>query len=110
MVGLGFTLATVSLFLLACFFIRPEYLYRPLTLRLLALLTPCGFICLEAGWVVTEVGRQPWIIYKVMKVQEALTPMQGMQFSFFMYLALYGFLTFVVTWLFTRQLKASGNL
>jgi cytochrome d ubiquinol oxidase subunit I len=40
----------------------------------LVLASPLGFIALEAGWIVTEVGRQPWIIYDVMRTAEAVTP------------------------------------
>src|SRR5207253_4785633 len=39
---------------------------------------PCGFICIEAGWMVTELGRQPWIIYGVLKTADAVTPMPGL--------------------------------
>lgn len=38
---------------------------------------PLGFIALEAGWIVTEVGRQPWIIQGVMRVSAAVTPVPG---------------------------------
>ena len=41
--------------------------------------TPFGYIALEAGWTVTEVGRQPWIIYGVMKTIDAVTPMPGIR-------------------------------
>jgi cytochrome d ubiquinol oxidase subunit I len=39
---------------------------------------PAPFIALLAGWVVTEVGRQPWIVYRVMRVPEALTSQTGL--------------------------------
>jgi len=42
---------------------------------LFILLAPMGFIALEAGWIVTEVGRQPWIIHKIMRTKDAVTPM-----------------------------------
>jgi cytochrome bd ubiquinol oxidase subunit I len=32
---------------------------------------------MEAGWVVTEVGRRPWIVYRVMLVSQAVTPSRG---------------------------------
>ncbi|MDX1546776.1 MAG: cytochrome ubiquinol oxidase subunit I, partial [Rhodothermales bacterium] len=44
-------------------------------LRALVVCGPLGFIAIEAGWFVTEVGRQPWIIYGVMRTEEAVTPM-----------------------------------
>ncbi len=72
-------------------------------------LAPMGFIALEAGWVVTEVGRQPWIIHNVMKTKDAVTPMPGMVYSFYMYVVLYSILTIAVTWLMTRQIKALNN-
>ena len=39
---------------------------------------PCGFICTEAGWMVTELGRQPWTIYGILKTADAVTPMPGL--------------------------------
>jgi cytochrome d ubiquinol oxidase subunit I len=39
---------------------------------------PAPFVALLAGWVVTEVGRQPWIVYRVMRVPEALTTQTGL--------------------------------
>lgn len=55
---------------------------RPATRRgfLLAMLAagPAPFVALLAGWIVTEVGRQPWIVYRVMRVPEALTTQTGL--------------------------------
>ena len=39
-------------------------------------------IALEAGWIVTEVGRQPWIVYGHMRVEDAVTDAQGLWFVF----------------------------
>ncbi|SDL31811.1 cytochrome bd-I ubiquinol oxidase subunit 1 apoprotein [Salinimicrobium catena] len=72
---------------------------------LFVVLAPLGFIAVEAGWVVTEVGRQPWIIYGFMKTSEAVTPMPGMEFSFYMYLVVYAVLAVTVTWLMRRQIR-----
>lgn len=74
-------------------------------LRSLAWLTPAGFIAVEAGWVVTEVGRQPWIIYEIMKTKDALTPMPGIQYSFYAITLVYFLLSFVVFWLMRRQIS-----
>ncbi len=68
-------------------------------------LAPLGFIALEAGWIVTEVGRQPWIIHKIMKTRDAVTPMPGIVFSFYMYILVYLTLSVAVTWLMIRQIK-----
>ncbi|WP_121666709.1 cytochrome ubiquinol oxidase subunit I [Mesonia aquimarina] len=69
------------------------------------LLAPLGFVALEAGWIVTEVGRQPWIIYNVMKTKDAVTPMPGIFYSLLMYVGIYLLLTFVVSWLMWRQIR-----
>jgi len=41
-----------------------------------------GFIAIEAGWMVTEIGRQPWIIYGVVRTADAITPAPGLLLSF----------------------------
>ena len=43
-----------------------------------SLATPMGFLAIEAGWMVTELGRQPWIIHGVMRTADAVTPMPGL--------------------------------
>lgn len=75
-------------------------------LKTLVWLTPVGFIAVEAGWIVTEVGRQPWIIYGIMKTKDAVTPMPGVQYPFFIITIIYLLLTFVVFWLLHRQIMA----
>ena len=70
------------------------------------LATPLGFIAVEAGWTVTEVGRQPWIIYGVMKTKDAVTPMPGIAYSFYLFTAIYLLLSILVLFLLKRQIKA----
>jgi cytochrome d ubiquinol oxidase subunit I len=76
---------------------------RPL-LTLLAWLMPAGFIAVEAGWVVTEVGRQPWIIQGVMRTADAVTPMPGLVIPFTIFTVLYCFLGVIVAWLLWAQI------
>lgn len=57
---------------------------------------PLGLIAVEAGWVVTEVGRQPWIIRNVMRTSEAVTPMPGLWAPFAIFGLLYLFLGIIV--------------
>jgi cytochrome d ubiquinol oxidase subunit I len=40
-------------------------------------LTPAGFIAVLSGWLVTEVGRQPWVVYGVLRTTEAVSPLPG---------------------------------
>ena len=70
---------------------------------------PLGFLAIETGWVVTEMGRQPWIIYGVMKTQEAVTPMPGLVVPFLSFTFVYIFLAVVVVFLLRRQFLETGN-
>lgn len=108
MVAIGsllFLLALITIYLIWKKKSFPRFIFK-----LFALSTPLGFLAIEAGWTVTEVGRQPWIIYKVMRTSEAVTPMPGLSYSAFMYSILYIFLGIVVTWLFYRQVKQYQGL
>lgn len=62
-------------------------------LRLLVLASPFGLIALESGWLVTEFGRQPWIIMGVMKVTEGATPSPGIGMVFLIFAVVYILLT-----------------
>lgn len=65
--------------------------------------TPLGFIALEAGWMVTELGRQPWIIHGIMRTSEAVTPMPGLVVPFALFTAVYIGLATVVVLLIRRM-------
>lgn len=67
---------------------------------------PLGMVALEAGWVVTEVGRQPWIIYGIMRTKDAVTPVPGMVYHFYLFLGLYLTLAAATVWLLRRQILA----
>lgn len=68
---------------------------------------PLGFLALEAGWMVTELGRQPWIIYKVMRTADAVTPMPHLIVPFTLFTALYVVLAWVVLRLLRRQVATT---
>jgi cytochrome d ubiquinol oxidase subunit I len=76
-------------------------------LRALIAAAPLGFIAIETGWTVTEVGRQPWIIYGVMRTSEAVTPMPGLVVPFVTFTLLYIFLAVITVFLLLRQVAAS---
>lgn len=105
MVAVGGALALVGLAGLVAVFLRRAWLERPWLLWLLFACTPLGFVAIEAGWTVTEVGRQPWIIYGIMKTEEALTPRPGVPYTLVFYTLIYGLLSLVVTVLMVRQVK-----
>ncbi|MHB2025905.1 MAG: cytochrome ubiquinol oxidase subunit I [Elusimicrobiota bacterium] len=65
-------------------------------LKSVAVVGPLGFIALEAGWTVTEVGRQPWIISGLMRVKDGVTPMPWLAIPFTIITILYLFLALTV--------------
>ncbi len=73
MVGLGTIFAGIAA-LCALFLWRKRLFEMPLLLWLLLLVMPFPYIANEAGWVTTEVGRQPWIIYGLMRTASAASP------------------------------------
>jgi cytochrome bd ubiquinol oxidase subunit I len=104
MVGLGTLMAFASLWVVVCWVRRRDVVADRRLLTLLAWLMPAGFIAVEAGWVVTEVGRQPWIIQGVMRTADAVTPMPGLAAPFALFTLLYLFLGTVVCWLLWTQI------
>lgn len=106
MVALGMALMMLGVIGLWSLWKRPGAFDDPWMLKALVAATPLGFVAIEAGWIVTEVGRQPWIIYGIMRTADALTPRPGVTFTLATYAVLYGFLAFVVTVLLIRQVAA----
>lgn len=103
MVGLGTILALLAI----VFFIstRKKSLLRKRWFWLVfAIAAPLGFIAVEAGWIVTEVGRQPWVIYNIMRTKDSVTPMDGIEYSLFIFIVLYIVLALAVSWLMGRQI------
>lgn len=85
---------------------------RPLSihkrfLKVLVLVSPLGFLALEAGWMVTELGRQPWVIYKIMRTSAAVTATAHLGVTFISLTAVYFLLGVTVIWLLSRHVIAS---
>ncbi len=105
MVGIGSLLMLAGIIFFISFK-KKKWTNKKVYWLFFTLLAPMGFIALEAGWIVTEVGRQPWIIHNIMKTKDAVTPMPGIVYSFYMYVLVYLTLTIAVSWLMARQIKA----
>jgi cytochrome d ubiquinol oxidase subunit I len=93
MVGLGFLLIAVAAWFWWVRWKRPGSVPRNRwLLRAVLIASPLGMLALEVGWIVTEVGRQPWIIYDVMRTEYGVTPIQEVPLTllgfFVLYLAL----------------------
>ncbi|CAB4733475.1 unannotated protein [freshwater metagenome] len=58
-------------------------------LRIVAISGVAAVLCMEAGWVLTETGRQPWVVYKVLRTSDAVTSASGIWGSFAIAMAIY---------------------
>jgi cytochrome d ubiquinol oxidase subunit I len=98
MVALGvlFVLLTVI-----GFFKRNKLLESPGYLKVMLWSMPLPYIALQAGWIVTEVGRQPWIVYNVMRTKDAVSPIAISQvgISLAAFVVVYGILGLVAFYL-----------
>ena len=106
MVGCGMLLAAVSLIAVV---LRLRGHGLPLQrwfLWAVVLAGPLGFIALEAGWMVTELGRQPYVVHGALRTSEVVTAVRGLALPFWAFTALYLFLAFAVFVLLRRQLAA----
>ena len=106
MVGAGSALAGLAVWTLGRRLLRKRDFPRPL-LWSYALGGPLGWVALEAGWLVTEYGRQPWVVRGVMRTREAVTGFTPLAPSFFLFGAVYVGLAFVVVFLLGRQILDS---
>lgn len=68
---------------------------------------PLGLIAVEAGWTVTEVGRQPWVVTGVLRTADAVTPMPGLWAPMLTFTFLYLALGVVTVALLLRQFRHS---
>ena len=74
-------------------------------LKATVLAGPLGFLALEAGWGVTELGRQPWVIYGVLRTADSVTSMRGLVVPFTAFVLIYLFLSVAVVVLLRDQFR-----
>ncbi len=70
---------------------------------------PLGLVALEAGWCVTEMGRQPWIVRGALRTRDAVTPFPHLAAPFWTFTLLYVFLGVTVVFLLYKQLRATPD-
>jgi cytochrome bd ubiquinol oxidase subunit I len=107
MVGSGFfTLFIGGLFWLLSWrrkWVVPEY---RLLLWGIVLSGPLSFVAIELGWMVTELGRQPWVIYGILRTQDAVTTAPGLDISFLVFSVVYVVLAITLTVLLLRLARS----
>ena len=103
MVGICTLLILLGLWLAWAWWRRRDIPRTRWFLRAVAVSGAAAVVALECGWIVTEVGRQPWIVYDVMRTKDAVTGASGVWITFSAVLALYAALA-VATVLILRTM------
>jgi cytochrome d ubiquinol oxidase subunit I len=106
MVAIGFGLLALGAWLAWSWWRRRDTPRSAWFLRAVAVSGVGAVAAMEAGWVTTEVGRQPWIVYQVLRVSDAVNPEPGIQYGYWAVVAIYAVLT-VVTIAVLRHMTRS---
>jgi cytochrome bd ubiquinol oxidase subunit I len=106
MVGIGTLMALFGVVTLI-FRVRKRRLPdSPWFYRALAVLGPLSVVALIAGWVTTEVGRQPWVVYRVMRTADAVTGAGGIPVGYAALAGVYALVAVGVAWILRRLARA----
>jgi cytochrome d ubiquinol oxidase subunit I len=89
MVGICTALIALGLWFGIAWWRRRDIPGTPWFLRATAVSGIAAVVALEAGWIVTEVGRQPWVVYNVLRTEDAVTQASGVWVTFTLILLLY---------------------
>jgi len=105
MVGLG---TLFVLMMIWGWFRRKKLLESPLFLKVMLWAIPLPYIAIEMGWVLAEVGRQPWIVWGLMRTSEAASPIAVSQVALSLvgFIVVYGLLGAVGFYLIAKYAKA----
>jgi cytochrome bd ubiquinol oxidase subunit I len=102
MVGIGTLLGVLGLVFVLTWLRHRRLPRTPWFYRAVIAAGPLSVVALIAGWVATEVGRQPWIVYEVMRTEEAVTRSDGLEAGFVFLVVVYVTLAAAVAWLLRR--------
>jgi cytochrome d ubiquinol oxidase subunit I len=102
MVGIGTLLALLGILFLAAWIRRRRLPESPWFYRAVVAAGPLALIALIAGWVVTEVGRQPWVVYGVMRTKQAVTGASGVPVGYGLLAAAYVVVALGLAWVLRR--------
>ena len=112
MVGICTALIALGLWLGIAWWRRRDIPKTPWFLRAVAVSGVASIVALECGWIVTEVGRQPWIVYEVMRTEDAVTDASGVSITLALILLLYtalGVATVVVLRAMSRRWREADD-
>jgi cytochrome d ubiquinol oxidase subunit I len=110
MVGIGTAMIGLGLWLAWAWWRRRDIPKTPWFLRAVAVSGVAAVVALECGWIVTEVGRQPWVVYEVMRTEDAVTAADGVSITLAAVVLLYtllGIATVVVLRAMSRRWRVA---
>jgi cytochrome d ubiquinol oxidase subunit I len=102
MVAIGFALLFLAAWLGWSWWRRRKVPETAWFLRAVAVSGVAAAVAMEAGWIVTEVGRQPWIVYGIMRTSDAVSPAPGLYLGFYAVVVIYSLLTVLTVWVLRR--------
>ncbi len=109
MVGIGFLAFFFGLYFWFRYIFRRRGLFESKLMLLTALaLGPLSFAAIELGWMTTEMGRQPWVVYGYVLTKDAVTPAPGLDISFLIFTLIYVALA-VATTIFLLRLRGGAH-
>jgi cytochrome d ubiquinol oxidase subunit I len=106
MVGIGFVLAGISAFYVFVWLRRKRLPRSTWFYRAVVAAGPLSVVALIAGWVTTEVGRQPWVVYGQMRTEEAVTGASGVPVGYASLVLVYAGLLSAIVWILRRLARA----
>ncbi len=89
MVGIGTAMIALGLWFGIAWWRKRDIPKTPWFLRIVAVSGIAAIVAMESGWIVTEVGRQPWIVQGIMRTKEGVTGASGIWLTFSIALVLY---------------------
>jgi cytochrome d ubiquinol oxidase subunit I len=115
MVGIGFLMLTTGL--VAFLLNRRNKLFSTKWFQIWCLATtPIGFVAIISGWFVTELGRQPYIVYGILRTSQAISPILGQNVAISLvtficlYIFIFGFASYYITRLISKGIKQQNDL
>jgi cytochrome d ubiquinol oxidase subunit I len=107
MVGIGTLLALLGVLYIATWLRRRRLPRSVWFYRAVMVAGPLAVVALIAGWVTTEVGRQPWVVYRIMRTSQAVTDAGGLWVAYGVLVVTYVLLAIAVAWLLRRLARQS---
>jgi cytochrome d ubiquinol oxidase subunit I len=106
MVAIGTGLLGLAAWFAWCWWRRRALPSSRLFLWLAVAAGPAAVVAMEAGWITTEVGRQPWIVYGVMRVSEAVSLAPNLRYGYYALIVIYVLLTVATVYVMRRVARS----